>query len=248
MPDDDNSTPGQLGTGLTLDAVWLEVALPDLTRELVAAEDIWRRASARDPWGQQSQDAFEGVLKIKCRLWDNILCPRLLTGAVRVSYQPLELTADRLLLPITRCASLCPPMYFGGGVWSVDGNVLLHVLLHLMSPEVERSAGVVDTTVSSEATNQGIEHRLAQGSGEAPPAVVTTLGEATNDQIDTMLRRLWWQRVDQSLGLSREHARQQWRDELAAQSVTSTWGQVHTRYAHPDNHYLRGKPGTGRSR
>jgi hypothetical protein len=180
MPDDDSSTPG---TGLTLDAVWLEIIPPDLAPELAVAEDTLRRASARDPWGQQSQSAFEAVLEIKRRLWNDILCPRLLAGGVRVSYQPQGLTTARQLLPVERCANLRPPMFFGGGQWDVDGNILHQVLLHLPT-KATRSAAVIDTTVSSEATNQGLERRLAQASGEAPPAVVTTLMEATNEQID----------------------------------------------------------------
>jgi hypothetical protein len=75
------------------------------------------------------------------------------------------------------------------------------------------------------------------------PTEPVQLQEADVDQIDTMLRVLWENRADKSLGLSRAEALAKWQAELAAVGLTSTAGQVRTRHGHEVNRYLRGVPG-----
>ena len=76
-----------------------------------------------------------------------------------------------------------------------------------------------------------------------PGPITAKLREATNEQIDAMLRRLWEQRANQRLGLSRKAVREKWSKALAEVGLTSTQRQVETRYGHKANQALRGPPG-----
>ena len=91
------------------------------------------------------------------------------------------------------------------------------------------------------------EPEVATGPTEAvevSPMPPKELQDATNDEIDAMLRRLWEQRSNPKRGLSRDKAAlKQWKQALAEQGLTSTWGMVRARYGHNDNKYLRGPPG-----
>jgi hypothetical protein len=66
---------------------------------------------------------------------------------------------------------------------------------------------------------------VPEGTTEAAPK----LQEATNEEIDAMLRELWGQRDNPKRGLSRDkEAMKRWRPALAKKQRTSTWGMVRT--------------------
>ena len=84
----------------------------------------------------------------------------------------------------------------------------------------------------------------AEATVEVSPAPAEELQDATNKEIDAMLRQLWERRGNPKRGLSRDkEALKQWKQALAEQGLTSTWGMVRARYSHADNKYLRGPPG-----
>lgn len=97
--------------------------------------------------------------------------------------------------------------------------------------------------VAQTAVEEGSSAEIAQSDASAGSTPVV-LAEATVEQIDVMLRGLWENRADKSLGLARDkELKPQWRQALTALGLTSTWGMVHARYTHKVNLCLRGSIG-----